>query len=434
METQPADDTQIPAGYRVVAVASDTWVLIAPGGARVARYFGSLERWRVARDAREYRPGRWRRSPLLDMMHFGRIDRGGSVRATTLFISSMLALALLAVGCAGGQTGGAGREGGGGEGCGKTEVRPTLVLDVGGLGDQSFNDSAYAGLQRAKREFDVQTEYLESSSPTDYVDNLTQLADSGYNPVFAVGFLMTDAVNEVAPQYPETNFAIVDSVAEADNAASLVFREQEGSYLAGVVAGLMTQEDTEYTNPDDKVVGFLGGQESDLIGKFQAGYEAGVESVCSDCEVLVQYAGSTPEAFNDPARGKEISLQQINQGADIIYHASGATGAGLFEAAGEKGIFAIGVDADQAKLFPNAPILTSVVKRVDNSVFQTIEDARNDDFPGGEVVEFGLDDKGISLAPFGRFDGDVPQNVKDEVDEARQGIIDGDIKVPDKVQ
>jgi basic membrane protein A len=226
----------------------------------------------------------------------------------------------------------------------------------------------------------------------------------------------------------------VDSVVEPENAASLTFREQEGSYLAGVVAGLMTQESTEYTNPDDKVVGFLGGQESDLIGKFQAGYEAGVESVCPDCEVLVQYAGSTPDAFNDPARGKEISLQQINEGADIIYHASGATGAGLFEAASEKGIFAIGVDADQAKLFPDAPILTSVVKRVDNSVFQTIEQARDGNFPGGEVVEFGLDDKGISLAPFGRFDSQVPQNVKDEVDKAREGIINGDIKVPDKPQ
>jgi basic membrane protein A len=149
---------------------------------------------------------------------------------------------------------------------------------------------------------------------------------------------------------------------------------------------------------------------------------------------LVQYAGSTPEAFNDPARGKEISLQQINQGADIIYHASGATGAGLFEAAREKSIFAIGVDADQAKLFPDAPILTSVVKRVDNAVFQTIEESRSGEFPAGEVVEFGLDDEGISLAPFGRFNGDVPQSVKDEVDEAQQGIIDGDIKVPDKVQ
>src|SRR5215210_2873309 len=243
-------------------------------------------------------------------------EEGGSVRTRALIVSSGLLLALLlVVGCGGGQTGGAqGGGGGGGGGGGSTEVRPALVLDVGGLGDQSFNDSAYAGLQRAKQEFNAETEYLESSAPTDYVDNLTQLADSGYSPVFAVGFLMTDAVNEVAPQYPDTDFAIVDSVVEPKNAASLVFREQEGSYLAGVVAGLMTQESTEYTNPDDKVVGFLGGQESDLIEKFQAGYEAGVESVCPDCEVLVQYAGSTPNAFNDPARGKEISLQQINEG------------------------------------------------------------------------------------------------------------------------
>ena len=351
------------------------------------------------------------------------------MRTRVGLISLLLSLSLVIAACGGGGGGGGGQGGGG-----ASEVRPALVLDVGGLGDQSFNDSAYAGLQRAKKEYDVETEHLESSSPTDYVDNLTQLADSGYNPIFAVGFLMTDAVNEVAPQYPDVNFAIVDSVVEPKNAASLVFREHEGSYLAGVVAGLMTQEDTEYTSSDEKVVGFLGGQESELIGKFQAGYEAGVESVCQDCEVLIQYAGSTPEAFNDPARGKEISLQQINQGADIIYHASGATGAGLFEAATEQKIFAIGVDADQAKLFPEAPILTSVVKRVDNAVFQTIQEARDGSFPGGEVVEFGLDDKGISLAPFGKFDDTVPQKVKDEVDKAKQGIIDGDIKVPDKVQ
>lgn len=350
------------------------------------------------------------------------------MRTRIVLISLVLVLALIVVGCGGG--GGGGGQGGGGGG----DVRPAMSTDIGGLGDQSFNDSAYAGLKRAKQEFGMEIEVLESSAPTDYVNNLTQLADAGYNPVFAVGFLMTDAVNEVAPQYPDTNFAIVDSVVEPKNTASLVFREHEGSYLAGVVAGLMTQESTEYTNPDDKVVGFLGGQQSDLIRKFQAGYEAGVESVCSDCKVLVQYAGTTPEAFNDPARGKEISLQQINQGADIIYHASGATGAGLFEAAGEKKIFAIGVDANQAKLFPEAPILTSMVKRVDNAVFQTIEKAKNGKFPSGEVAEFGLDNNGISLAPFGRFDGMVPQKVKDEVDKARQGIIDGKIKVPEKPQ
>lgn len=338
-----------------------------------------------------------------------------------------------AMAACGGSGGGGGDTGGGGGGGGEAEVRPALVLDVGGLGDQSFNDSANAGLQRAKKEFNAETETLESSAPTDYVDNLTQLADSGYNPVFAVGFLMTDAVNEIAPQYPDVNFAIVDSVVEAENAASLVFREQEGSYLAGVVAGLMTQEDTDNTTSDENVVGFLGGQESDLIGKFEAGYVAGVEAVCSDCEVLVQYAGSTPDAFNDPARGKEISLQQINEGADVIYHASGATGAGLFEAARQEGVFAIGVDADQAKLFPESPILTSVVKRVDNAVFQTIESAANGEFKAG-VQEFGLEDGGISLAPFGRFDDQVPQNVKDEVDKAREGIINGDIEVPDAPQ
>jgi len=352
------------------------------------------------------------------------------VRTTTVSISSILALMLIAIGCGGGGGGGGGEQGGGGE----TEVRPALVLDIGGLGDQSFNDSAYAGLQRAKKDLDVQTETLESNAATDYVSNLTQLADSGYSPVFAVGFLMTDAVNEIAPQYPETNFAIVDSVVEPENAASLVFREQEGSYLAGVVAGLMTQEKTDYTNPDDKVVGFLGGQESDLIAKFQAGYEAGVESVCPDCEVLVQYAGSTPEAFNDPAKGKEISLQQINEGADIIYHASGGTGAGLFDAAKDKGIFAIGVDSDQAKLVPDAPILTSVLKRVDNAVYQAIQDANAGNFPGGKIIDLGLKENGLSLAPFGRFDDEVPQKVKDEVDKAQKGIISGDIKVPEAPQ
>lgn len=349
----------------------------------------------------------------------------------------LLSLSIIAAACGGGGSGDSGSTGGGGTGGGgggSEEVQPAMVTDVGGLGDQSFNDSANRGLERAADEFGVETEVLESSAPADYQNNLTQLADGGFTPVYAIGFLMTDALTEIAPQYPDTNFAIVDSVVEADNVASLTFREQEGSYLAGVLAGLMTQQDTDYTNPDDNVVGFLGGQESDLIAKFEAGYTAGVESVCSDCEVLVQYAGSTPDAFNDPARGKEISLQQINQGADIIYHASGATGAGLFEAASEQDIFAIGVDSNQAELNPDAPILTSMVKRVDNAVFQTTEAARNGEFPGGEVQTFGLEDNGVSLAPYGRFDGQVPQEVKDQVDQARQGIIDGEVEVPEAPQ
>jgi basic membrane protein A and related proteins len=340
-----------------------------------------------------------------------------------------LALALTAVGC-----GGSGGGGGGSEGGSSSDTRPGLVLDVGGLGDQGFNDSAYAGLKRAEKDFGVKGDFLESTAPTDYRDNLTQLAENGFDPVIAVGFLMTEDLTRVSKQFPDTQFAIVDSVVETPNTIDLVFREQEGSYLAGIVAGLMTQEKTAYTNPDDKVVGFLGGQTGPLIGKFEAGYVAGVESVCPDCEVLVKYAGASPDAFNDPAKGKEISLQQIDQGADVIYHAAGNTGTGLFDAAKQEKIFAIGVDLDQAKLFPKDPILTSVVKRVDNAVYQTIEDVSKGEKPKGTTVDRGLKEKGISLAPFGRFDKDVPQKVKDEVDTARNDIIAGDIKVPDTPQ
>ena len=349
------------------------------------------------------------------------------MRTRIIVMVLSLALALTAVGC-----GGSG--GGGSEGGSSSDVRPGLVLDVGGLGDEGFNDSAYAGLKRAEKNLGVKGEYLESTAPTDYADNLTQLADGGYSPVIAIGFALGPDVEEVANQYPDTQFAIVDGVVETPNTISLIFREQEGSYLAGVVAGLMTQEKTEYTNPDDKVVGFLGGQTGPLIGKFQAGYEAGVESVCPDCKVIVTYAGSTVEAFTDPAKGKEIAFQQIDQGADIIYTAAGNTGTGAFSAAKQEKIFAIGVDLDQAKLFPEDPILTSVVKRVDNAVYQTIDSVSKEDKPKGEIVDSGLKEKGISLSPYGRFDKDVPQEVKDEVAKAKKGIINGDIKVPDKVQ
>jgi basic membrane protein A len=290
-------------------------------------------------------------------------------------------------------------------------------------------------LTRAEEELGVQGDFLESNAPTDYVNNLTQLADNGSSPIFAVGFLLTDAVNEVAAQYPDTDFAIIDSVSKGPNVASLLFREQESGYLAGVVAGLMTQEDTDYTTADEQVVGFLGGQEeSPPVVRFQAGYEAGVRSVCPDCEILSQYAGTTPEAFADPARGREISLQQIQGGADIIFHGAGATGEGLFDAATDERIFAIGVDSDQATLVPEAPILTSAVKRVDNAVFQTIEQSQNGEFPGGETVEFGLENGGLSLAPFGRFDDQVPQEVKDQVEQAQKDIISGEVEVPTEVQ
>jgi len=370
---------------------------------------------------------------------------------TGKLLAALFALALLATACGGSEgesseseaasepaaatseAGGASEAGseGGTSSADASDVRGAMVTDVGGLGDQSFNDSANAGLERATDEIGMaEKNVLESGSPTDYINNLTQLAQNGFQPIFAVGFLMTDAVTEVAPQYPDQSFAIIDSVVEEPNVASLTFREEQGSYLVGVVAGLMTQEDTEYTTPDDTTVGFLGGLEGPLIKKFEAGYKAGVESVCPDCEVLAEYAGTTPDAFNDPAAGQEISLRLNDNGADIIYHASGATGAGLFEAAQDRNFFAIGVDSDQAALNEGVPILTSMLKRVDNAVFQTVEAFANDEFPGGEVQTFGLAEEGVGLAPYGEFEDQVPTEVTDAVDQARQDIIDGNIEVP----
>jgi basic membrane protein A len=369
---------------------------------------------------------------------------------TGKLLAALFALALLAAACGGGDEGestgsadssepaaAASADAGASEmssegGAGSMDmsgVRAAMVTDVGGLGDQSFNDSANAGLDRAV-EAGAEKNVLESAAPTDYINNLTQLAQNSFSPIFAVGFLMTDAVAEIAPQFPDQSFAIIDSVVEEPNVASLTFKEEQGSYLAGVVAGLMTQQDTEFTNPDDNIVGFLGGLEGPLIKKFEAGYTAGVESVCADCQVLVEYAGTTPEAFNDPAAGQEISLRLNDQGADIIYHASGATGAGLFEAANDRQFFAIGVDSDQAALNPGLPILTSVLKRVDNAVLQTVEEFANDQFPGGEVQSFGLAEDGVGLAEFGEFADLVPTEVTAAVDSARQDIVDGNVEVP----
>jgi basic membrane protein A and related proteins len=366
--------------------------------------------------------------------------RAGKLMAT------LLAIALLVAACGGGDGDETESEAAGSEpaaegsedagasesagGADASDVQAAMVTDVGGLGDNSFNDSANAGLERAESEMGATINVLESSAPTDYVNNLTQLGQNQFSPVFAVGFLMTDALTEVAPQFPDQSFAIIDSVVDEPNVASILFREEQGSYLVGVVAGLMTQEDTDYTSSDDQIVGFLGGLEGPLIKKFEAGYTAGVESVCAECEVLVEYAGTTPDAFNDPAAGQEIALRMNDDGADIIYHASGATGAGMFEAATERQFFGIGVDSDQAALFPDAPVLTSMLKRVDNAVFQTVEAYANDEFPGGEVQTFGLEEQGIDLAPFGEFDDMVPQEVKDAVEQARADLTGGAVEVP----
>ncbi|MGM0446288.1 MAG: BMP family lipoprotein [Bacillota bacterium] len=294
------------------------------------------------------------------------------------------------------------------------EFKVGMVTDVGGLGDESFNDSAWRGLQRAEEDFDVEINVIESNTMTDYTPNLSSLAEQGYDLVWGVGFLFTDAMGEVATMYPDVNFGIIDAVVEGDNVVSVTFDEHTGSFLAGVVAGMRTE-----TNK----VGFIGGMEMSLIKKFEAGFRAGVKAVKPDAEVTIAYTGS----FDDPQAGKELAFTQFDQGADVIYHASGACGIGVIKAANERGLYAIGVDSPQNHLAPSN-VLTSMIKRVDNAVYNEIKKLVEGEFESG-LQAYGLDDDGVGIyRP--QAENMLSQEVLDTVDDYKQKIIDGEIEVP----
>ncbi|MDZ4063996.1 MAG: BMP family ABC transporter substrate-binding protein [Coriobacteriia bacterium] len=313
----------------------------------------------------------------------------------------------------------------------KTDVKAAMVTDVGGLGDKSFNDLSYEGLKRAESELGVKIEVLESKEITDYESNIDQLATAGYSPIFAVGFLMTDTVAKLAPTFPDTNFGGVDEFFDPApaNVVGLNFKEQEGSYLAGVVAGLATKESFDSKLNADNVIGFIGGMDVPLIKKFEAGFVAGAKSVNPDVKIISLYAGN----FTDIAKGKELGYSLIEQKADVIYAAAGAVGLGTIEACKDKGALFIGVDADQYETVPGSGdvMLTSMMKRVDVAVFETIKAQVDGVFPGGTIEFFGLKEGGVELAPFHDFETKVPQSIKDAVEKAKTDIIDGVVTVPD---
>ncbi len=263
------------------------------------------------------------------------------------------------------------------------------MFDIGGRGDKSFNDAAAAGLEKAKAELGVPFTTLETNEGADREAQLRQLAAGPSQLVFGVGFLFTDDIKALAKEFPDKKFACVDFTVTpgetlATNLAALKFREEEGSFLVGALAAL--------TSKTGKI-GFVGGMDIPLIHKFQAGYEAGAKHVKPGIQVIVKYAGTTGEAFRDPTKGKELALAEYNAGADIIFHASGSTGLGVFEAAREQKKLAIGVDSDQ---YDEAPgfILTSMVKRVDTAVFDTIRDMKDGRWVSG-VHDFGLAEMGV---------------------------------------
>ena len=293
--------------------------------------------------------------------------------------------------------------------------KASIVLTVAGLGDQSFNDAAYRGLQQAESELGIDIHVYETSDPSEYEVNLLQAPSQDSDITFAIGFLMNDALTNAAPQNPDALYGIVDSVVESDNVASLLFKEEEGSFLVGVIAGMMTKSNK---------IGFLGGMEVPLIKKFESGFVAGVMTVNPEAEVIINYAGD----FRDPAKGKEIALSQYASGADVIYHASGGTGVGLFQAVQEMGdgYWAIGVDSDQHHLAPENT-LTSMMKRVDVAIYETIAAAYAGDFAAGTTI-FGLAEGGVGLSP--STAENTPQEIIDLADEYAQRIISGEIIVP----
>jgi len=298
------------------------------------------------------------------------------------------------------------------------------VFDVGGRGDKSFNDAAAAGLDSAKKTLGVEIATIETGEGTDREAAMRQLAAGGSQLVFGVGFLFSDDIRQLAKEFPNVNFACVDFTVNPNdtlppNLAALTFREQEGSFLVGALAAKLSKTGK---------VGFVGGMQIPLIKKFEAGYRAGVHAVNPRAQVIVKYAGTTGAAFKDPTKGKELGLAEFQQGADIIYHASGSTGLGVFEAAKDTRHLAIGVDSDQYDEAPGT-VLTSMVKHVEVAVFNTIRDARDGKFKGG-VQEFGLAENGVGWVYDARNAAQIPAPVKAAVDSLRDAIVAGRIQVP----
>lgn len=309
------------------------------------------------------------------------------------------------------------------------KIKVGMAYDIGGRGDQSFNDSAAAGLDKAAQEFGVETK--ESAATAGEAESakeerLNQLIDAGYNNIVAVGFAYANAVGKVAKDNPDVKFAIVDDASEAstgDNIMNIVFAENEGSFLVGAAAALKTKTDH---------IGFVGGVETDLIKKFQVGYEAGAKAVNPNIKIDVKYLTQPPDftGFGDVAKGKAAAEGMYQSGADIVYHAAGGSGGGVFSAAKAAGKLAIGVDSDQAKTAAadvRDVIMTSMLKRVDVGVYTFIKSVHDDSFKAGPTV-FDLKVDGVGYSTTGgKIDDIVPQ-----LEDYKQQIIDGKIVVPSK--
>lgn len=299
-------------------------------------------------------------------------------------------------------------------------LKVSMVTDTGGINDQSFNQLAWAGLEKAQNDLGIEAGFLESSQEADYAPNLENLYDQDTDLIWGIGYLMADAVLDAAKTNPDRKYAIIDNAyteeQEApDNLLGVTFSEQEPSFLVGYIAGKMTK-----TNK----VGFVGGMEFDVIWRFESGYRAGVKTANPDAEILIQYVN----AFDDTAVGKAIANGMYQNGADIIFHAAGFSGTGVIESAVENEKLVIGVDQDQKVILGKDEIITSAVKKVDQAIYNVVKDLQNGKWEGGSNINLGLADGAVGIADTS-VDA-VPQDLLDEVKQLEQDIIDGKITVP----
>jgi basic membrane protein A len=347
-----------------------------------------------------------------------------------LLLLATLALALVAAGCGGDDDDGEAGDTSAVEETTSEEAEPIkvgLVTDIGGLNDRGFNSLANQGLERAASDLGVEIRVLESKSDADYIPNLSTLAEEGYNLIISVGFLMGEATHQAAEAFPDTSFAIIDNAyggegceetdtCELPNLQGLLFKEQETGYLAGYLAGLVTESNT---------ISSVGGIKIPPVDRFIAGYQAGAAASNPDVTTLNGYS----EDFVDQAKCKEVALDQIAEGSDVVFQVAGGCGLGALDAASEEGVWGIGVDADQA--FLGDHVLTSSLKKVDEAVYQTIAAVADGSFQGGSVTLFGLAEEGVGL---GEFSPNAPQDAIDQTLEQIPGIVDGTIEVPEALE
>jgi basic membrane protein A and related proteins len=350
------------------------------------------------------------------------------VRRVTTLAAALLAGALVLTSCGGDGDDDEANTTPKGEGSSSapaSDIKVGLAYDIGGRGDQSFNDAAAAGLDKAADEFGIETNEAEAANgepESAKEERLRALAGAGFNPVIAVGFAYSGAVKKVAAELPDTQFAIIDdAAATGDNIANLLFAEEQGSFLVGAAAALKSESGN---------IGFVGGVDVPLIHKFQAGYEAGAKEVNPDIEVQVKYLTQPPDfsGFGDPAKGKTAAAGMFDKGADVVYQAAGGSGGGVFEAAMDAGGFAIGVDSDQYNTADPAVkdvIITSMLKKVDVAVYDFISTVVEGNFTAGPVT-YDLEKDGVGYSTSG---GQI-DDITSKLDEYKQQIIDGSITVP----